>query len=711
MILESKPSEIKTSKNFTELEFGIKAQDMGLVLEILRSKMYRNPIAAICREVASNSRDANREAENNVPIEIGICNSKLLASEATIYFKDFGPGISPDRMADVFVNYGASTKRETNIYTGGFGLGAKTPFSYADNFSIETIVEGTKYTYIAAIEEGKKGKIYLIDSQLCAEHSGTTIIVPIKENDVEKFENAVTHATCFWDMKPVYKNFKYKSDFKYDVLFEDENFIITNHERSFGFTYGLILDGILYEIDQNIMKFAQRDIYSKMVIFKFNVGDLTVSANREALQYDTKTIETLNERNKILLDLASDKWQLQLDACPTWLHASLYYRSKTDNIYFKILSSQNEANNLKKSFKGERLWDSLEFQTIQFYNCTNETYNISREKISSLNNDFITKPIFFLDETSTFSTARDMTIFKNAKSFIGIKINNNNLFRFSKMSFKEKKSFAKTMRLFLNDKKFMDDHGFKYMNYSTVERTKVAYTSTGSERAERPSESVRVMKYDLNGDGYYNQTGHRRWNRTWVPYKGEYTYISTGSPLDKNTFCYVLVDDIRQVSTSSENMTLLKFAMKLKLIAPFTIIYANKNRGKELANMLDSFEDKCKLLTDDIIAQIIDHDQQHQLIERYGWIPSISFKSIRFQTIATYLKSISKVENKINVPESIVEKFKGLSKLHATMIELSKLNSFFPMLAHVSYKHEHVKIVTEYVNLVESDLMNKNEIQ
>ena len=86
MKLGSKSSTIETSTVFQEMEFWIKSSDMGLVLEILRSKLYSNPIGAICREVASNSRDANREAENTVPIEIAINNSALSMSDMTISF-------------------------------------------------------------------------------------------------------------------------------------------------------------------------------------------------------------------------------------------------------------------------------------------------------------------------------------------------------------------------------------------------------------------------------------------------------------------------------------------------------------------------------------------------------------------------------------------------------------------------------------------------
>ena len=123
MKLKHNNIKIKVSEQFEELSYGIKKEDMGLILEILRSRMYKNPIASICREISSNARDANREVKNSNPINITFEDSVLFESEICVVFQDEGTGISPDRMADVFVNYGSSTKRNTNQLTGGFGLG------------------------------------------------------------------------------------------------------------------------------------------------------------------------------------------------------------------------------------------------------------------------------------------------------------------------------------------------------------------------------------------------------------------------------------------------------------------------------------------------------------------------------------------------------------------------------------------------------------
>ena len=98
-------------------------------------EMYKNKIGAVAREISSNSRDANREAgRSDSPIAITISSENNLLSEETnsISFQDNGVGISPERMDNIFLKYGGSTKRDSDEFTGGFGIGAKTPFAYTD---------------------------------------------------------------------------------------------------------------------------------------------------------------------------------------------------------------------------------------------------------------------------------------------------------------------------------------------------------------------------------------------------------------------------------------------------------------------------------------------------------------------------------------------------------------------------------------------------
>src|SRR3989338_8230683 len=88
------------------------------LFEILRNKLYSDKIGSICREIACNARDAHREADkSNEPIEIHF--SSLV--NPTFKVKDFGVGISPDRLENIFIKYASSTKKNDNSQTGGFG--------------------------------------------------------------------------------------------------------------------------------------------------------------------------------------------------------------------------------------------------------------------------------------------------------------------------------------------------------------------------------------------------------------------------------------------------------------------------------------------------------------------------------------------------------------------------------------------------------------
>ena len=173
---------IETSGELKEQFFSI--QDQGMIFDILRNKMYSNPILAICREISCNARDAHRECNiADVPIQIYLPNNL----EPFYKIKDFGPGISPDRISNIFIKYTASTKREDNIQTGGFGLGAKTPFAYSDTFTIITNFDGTKYHYVCFIDETKIGKLALLAEEKTDQSNGTEIIIPVKPIDFKLF--------------------------------------------------------------------------------------------------------------------------------------------------------------------------------------------------------------------------------------------------------------------------------------------------------------------------------------------------------------------------------------------------------------------------------------------------------------------------------------------------------------------------------------------
>lgn len=181
-------SNVEPSK---ALNFGI--SDVRLVVDIL-SKLYAYPIRTLVQEYICNGRDAMREANTwgKLPIEITVPNTL----EPVFKVRDFGVGISPDRMENIFVNYGSSTKRNTNAQTGGFGIGAKSAFSYTDSFTVTSFFNGNKYLYVAHL--GDNGGVNLISTEETSLPNGVEISVGVKPKDIAEFREAVQRCVRFW---------------------------------------------------------------------------------------------------------------------------------------------------------------------------------------------------------------------------------------------------------------------------------------------------------------------------------------------------------------------------------------------------------------------------------------------------------------------------------------------------------------------------------
>jgi len=309
-------NQVVASEDFEKMEFGISQENIGLILETLRSKMYSNPIAAICREIASNCRDSHREAgKPNEPIEIRISDGDVFMGvaedvHATINFIDYGIGISPERIKNIYLLFGASTKRSDNSQTGGFGYGAKTPFAYSDSFAVITNYNGKKYTYFFSIGESRRGDAYLISEMDTTDPNGTTVSIPLKDEDRQKFEYELIRATYFWDVLPNFTG-RFSMEFKSQIdnrdstiLFKKEKFLMATNSSPRAFrTFAFIIDGIYYDYTNTkelepFRQLVESTAQNKKVFLVFKTGEVTISTNRESLYYDKKTIALILRNSK-----------------------------------------------------------------------------------------------------------------------------------------------------------------------------------------------------------------------------------------------------------------------------------------------------------------------------------------------------------------------------------------------------------------------------
>ena len=314
MKLENIETKVDRSKDFVKKQFRI--GNTAVILGILRGKLYSNPVKSFTQEIMSNARDAHREIGNEAtPIKVKLPSR----FDPQFYVRDFGPGISPDRMENVFIAYGCSTKREDDVQTGGFGIGAKSPWAYTDSFGIVTWVPENgkmiKRTYVSIIDESKEGQLNQIDEEESNEPQGTQIIVACKPGDESKFVQWVKNATQFWDVRPEITG---SSDFawpEYNPLFESKKnrWKIYNKDT---YTYSkaepqAIIDGIPYplnwdnlQLDKMPQKYKNMisNLWYHPVRFFFDTGEMPLTANREEIDYTPQAIDRIHQELIAMLD-------------------------------------------------------------------------------------------------------------------------------------------------------------------------------------------------------------------------------------------------------------------------------------------------------------------------------------------------------------------------------------------------------------------------
>lgn len=168
-------------------DLSFKLKDQASFIDMALTKIYSNPQETIVRELISNAIDAQLAIDNKQDIEVHSPTS----FEPYFSVKDYGIGMDIFDIENVYSILGESTKTKTNDQIGGFGLGAKSPFAYADSFTIETIKNGERILVLLYKREDGSPALNIVEHTQNDEPSGTTVKVPVKQEDHRKFNKAI----------------------------------------------------------------------------------------------------------------------------------------------------------------------------------------------------------------------------------------------------------------------------------------------------------------------------------------------------------------------------------------------------------------------------------------------------------------------------------------------------------------------------------------
>lgn len=325
MKLDIETPKIEASEAFMEKMFSI--GDYGLIFDILRSKLYSNPIAAVCREYVCNALDSHRESgKPEEPIHIQLPNSL----DPNYKVRDFGVGISPDRIENIFVKYGASTKRDSNVQIGGWGLGCKCAFSLTNSFVVITNYNGKQYHYSCVVDESRVGKLITLSEKTTEETNGTTIVIPVPPDKFRDFATYTEQACRHWKVKPTVSG---DSKFAWQTpapSIEGTNWMVASRDRYSSERHvKLIIDGVEYPIDIDALRTyadcSLIDAIQGTLYLYFDSGILSVAANRENIFLDKPTQEKIKARLKETTAEIKKSVLDKIEALPSLWEANSFY--------------------------------------------------------------------------------------------------------------------------------------------------------------------------------------------------------------------------------------------------------------------------------------------------------------------------------------------------------------------------------------------------
>lgn len=334
--------------------FEIKADSKAF--QVLRDSLYTDKPLAIVRETFTNAYDAHLSVgKEDVPFEV------ILPTvwESTFSVRDFGPGMSHEFMMGNYSVAFHSEKDQTNSQVGGFGLGRMSAFSYTDNYSVITRIDGVKRYYSLIINEDSIPEVAYLGEEATDEPNGTEVTFPISSKDTNTFAKAMKKVSFGFDVKPIVKN---DADFEWpaqNVVTEGKFYKVYSSEWGETITSGAYarMGCVVYPIDQEVVGESVLGRYSsRAIVIDFPIGSLGVVASREALSYGRKepTVPSIRKMFEEIKDDLVSQVNKDLQECKSFGEA-FWKRSEVT----KTLASFEIRNSLNIKWSGEEIPDKL----------------------------------------------------------------------------------------------------------------------------------------------------------------------------------------------------------------------------------------------------------------------------------------------------------------------------------------------------------------
>lgn len=335
---------VQTEGVIERKEFGFKLN--GKSYKTFISSLYKDKITAIIRELYSNGIDAQRTKKDAPPCLIHLPNS----FEPYFSIRDYGISMSHEKIMTVYSTFFDSDKTDNNDDIGGLGLGAKTPLSYCELYTVTSYKNGIQNIYNIFYNERSIPEVNLMNTLETDEPDGIEVKFSVLKNDFSEFARKASSVFKYFDAQP-------------NIIGADINILLPTYEkRGNGWAFDssasesyVIMGGVAYPIS-DLLQFdltpSQKAVVNSNTIFFFNVGDLEVAPSRESLSYDKKTQDILISRIDQMITEISDEVKSEIASCQTLMDARFKF---AELVWGKYSQLKQILNSLDLSLFGKTI--------------------------------------------------------------------------------------------------------------------------------------------------------------------------------------------------------------------------------------------------------------------------------------------------------------------------------------------------------------------
>lgn len=325
------------------------------MFQMLTANVYNNPVLAVVREWSTNACDACIDAGTEVKFDVHIPT----LSEPTFYVRDYGTGLTPEKITGLFSTLGASTKRDSDEFNGTLGIGRMAGLAVGDAFTVDSYVGGMLYSYVVSMQDGIPVTMHL-GAVPTSEPNGLKLGVSVLPEDMHKYKEEAEYLYKYFDHKP-----NLNLDIDIDLPREDqlaEDWFIKKHvnqdyntnTRNF-----VVMAQVPYEIPHNG---AVDDQGFSSLVVKVPPGSVTFNPGRETLSLDRKTVKYLNEMFQRVagdfLSAANNKLVLCDDDVSLYVEMHALRAAAPHKLRDKIDVAPYVSQHTKNMFSARNYWNS-----------------------------------------------------------------------------------------------------------------------------------------------------------------------------------------------------------------------------------------------------------------------------------------------------------------------------------------------------------------